>query len=584
MVVTGLILLAVLAMLVASRASPDIVLLGGLAALVVVGVLPPARALEGFANPGVATLGALFVVAEGLRRTGGVQFISRTWLRPTRSERAAQVCLLVPSALMSAVMNNTPVVAILMPLVRDFARRCGITESRLLMPLSYASILGGLLTLMGTSTTLVVDGLLQATEGQRGFGLFEIGGLGVPLVLVGLAFLVGATRWLLPERQPAIGADDDPRQYTVEMLVEPHSPIAGQTILEAGLRQLPGLFLAELVREGHVLPAVGPDTRLLEGDRLIFVGVVDSVVDLRRIRGLIPATDQQFELDGPPSERCLVEAVVSNAARFEGMNIREAQFRTWYQAAVIAVARHGARIHKKVGDIRLQAGDTLLLEARPSFVELHRNSMDFFMVRAIDDSTPLRHDRAWVSRAILVVMVALVVLGGLSMLQAALLACLLLIVSRCLTVGQVRGAIDWTVILGVGAGIGLGTAMSDTGMSALLGRHLADLAPTPLTSLALVCAITMVLANLITTKAAAMLMFPVALAVSEAVGASFRPFAVALVASAACAFATPVGYPTNLMVYGPGGYRSADFVRMGGPLSLIALGTICTVAPWLWPF
>ena len=579
------VLAGVMAGLTFTKVSPDMILLGGLVVLLVTGVVGPEVAFDGFSNEGLAAIGALFVVAEGLRRTGGVSFVGMRVLGNPTTAAGAQLRLMTPVAALSAFLNNTPVVAMMMPVVADWARRCGFSVSKLLLPLSYASIFGGLLTLVGTSTTLVVNGLLLDTPQARGLTMFELGALGLPIVAAGLLYVPIASRWLLPDRRPAIEQLDDPREYTLEMLVAPTSPIVGKTIEEAGLRQLPGMFLMEIHRGDHVIAVAGPETQIEAGDRLVFVGVVESVMDLQKIPGLTPAADQLFKIDEPRSHRCLVEAVVSSSYRYLGMTIREAKFRTHYNAVVIAVARHGERIRKKLGDITLQAGDTLLLETHPSFVEVQRNSRDFFLVSQVEDSTPVAHERAWVARIIGLGMVLLVAFEVTSMLRAACLAGAAMIATRCLRVSQAKRSIDWGVLLGVGAGLGIGHAMDQSGAAALTARHIVELVGTdPWVALAAIYVVTTVLANLITTKAAAVLVYPVALSVATSLGVDFMPFAIALIVAAASAYATPIGYQTNLMVYGPGGYRGIDFLRIGAPLSVIVLILTVALTPLIWPF
>lgn len=568
-----------------TNAAPDMVLLGALALLVITGVVSAERALEGFSNEGLATIGALFVMAEGLRRTGATDFVSSTLLRPSSSIPRAQLQLMVPVAVLSAFINNTPVVATMIPHIRAWSRRSRMSASVLLLPMSYASIFGGFLTLVGTSTTLVVNGLLSATPGQRGLGMFEIAWVGLPLALTCIALLPLFGRWLLPSRTPAIGEDTDPREYTLEMNVDTPSPLAGRSIRDAGLRQLNEVFLFEIVRDGHVVPAVGPDTPLREGDRLVFVGIVDSVIELRRIRGLSPATDHVFNLRDPSAKRCIVEVVLSSAAPFLGTTIRESQFRTRYQATVIAVSRHAARVRKKPGDIRLEPGDTLLIETLPSFVQLHRHAPEFLLVHELDEHLQSTSPRTIVSQAILLGVIALAATEQMTILQAASLGGVLMVLTRCLRLSQIRSAIDWSVIVAVGAGIGLGAALEDTGAAETLSKVSVGIVGShPYTNLLTIAIATMLLANVMTTKAAAIFMFPVALAVSNHLQVDFMPFAVTLIISAGSALATPVGHQTNLMVYGPGGYRSADFLRLGGALSLVVLAIIALVVPRVWPF
>jgi di/tricarboxylate transporter len=572
--------------LVGLRAAPDLVLLGGLTILIVAGVVQPRDALAGFANEGLITVAVLYVVAEGLRQTGGISFIGQQLLGQPKSLRVAQSKIMLPTAVMSAFINNTPVVAMVLPVINDWARKHRLSVSHLFLPLSYAAVLGGLCTLVGTSTTLVVNGLLiEETNGKDALGMFDIAWIGVPATAVGLIYILTFGRWLLPERKPAITQLDDPREYSVEMMVDRGSPLVGKTIAEAGLRNLPGMYLMEIDRAGHVMAAVASTERLEADDRLIFVGVVESVVDLRKIPGLKPATDQVFEIDGPRTERCLVEAVVSNSCPLVRMTIRESRFRSRYNAAVIAVARNGQRIRKKIGDIELMPGDTVLLETHPSFVELQRNSRDFFLVGRVEDSSPPRHERAWVARAILAAMVVVVAFEQLSMLKAALLAAGLMILTRCCRGSEARRSIDWGVLLAMGAGLGIGRALQASGAAHEIAISLVGLVGNnPRLVLAIIYGITMIFTNLITAKAAAVLFFPIAIATAHGLDVSIMPFAIAVMVASAASLATPIGYQTNLMVYGPGGYRFSDYLRLGGPLSLLVWAITILIAPEVWPF
>jgi di/tricarboxylate transporter len=396
--------------------------------------------------------------------------------------------------------------------IHDWARKHGIAASRLLLPLSYASILGGACTLIGTSTILVVNGLVIAEFGaDQGMGMFDIAWVGVPCAIVGLAYLLVFGRWIFPDRRPAISPQDDAREYVVEMLVEEGSPLAGRTIEEAGLRHLPGLYLMEIERQGQVMPAVSSQVALRDNDRLCFAGIVESVVDLQRIRGLVPATNQIFKLDAERINRSLVEAVVSESCPVSGQTIREGQFRTRYNAAVIAVARNGERIKRKIGDIVLQAGDTLLLEARASFAAQHRNSRDFFLVSQVDDSAPLRHERAWLSLLILAAMVGAVTAGLLSMLNASMLAAGAMILMRCTSASRALRSVDWQVLLVIAAAFGIGRAMQTSGAAEGITSWLIGLAGRePHVILAILCGVTMLFTNVMNANAAAVLMFPIA--------------------------------------------------------------------------
>ncbi len=575
---------AVFAVLAATRLAPYLVLLGGVAVLLVAGVLDSSEALAGFANEGMITVGLLFVVAAGVRETGALSSAVHAVLGHPRTARGAQARLAVPVAAVSAFLNNTPVVAMMMPAVRDWGRRIGVPASKLLIPLSYASILGGMCTLVGTSTYLVVNGLILEAGGS-GLGMFEISLIGVPCAVVGLLYLVTAGDALLPKRHTARAALDDPREYTMELVVGERGALAGKTIEEAGLRHLPGAFLAEIHRGDQVIPAVAPRQRLEGGDQLVFVGLVDSVVELQKRPGLEPATHQVFKLDAPRAERWFIEAVVSHQCPIVGNTIRDGAFRTRYNAVVIAVARGGERVDKKIGDIVLQPGDTLLLEAPPAFVDQHRNSNDFYLVSRATDSQPPSHDRAWLASLILAAMIALVVAGVLSMFEAALCAAGVMLVSRCCNEEAARRSVDWGVLLAIAGAFGLGRALLVSGAAESIAATLVGVAAdNPHLAFAAVCLTTTFLAEIVTHNAAAVIMFPIAMQTAAGLGVDPMPFIIGLMIAAASACATPLGYQTNLMVYGPGGYRMTDFLRIGLPLDVLIFMVNVTLTPMIWAF
>jgi di/tricarboxylate transporter len=572
-------------LLVRSRLAPEFLLGSALAVLVLGGAIEPTEALAGFANPGLVTVALLFVVVAGLVDTGAVHGLGTRLLGRPRSTAAAQLRLMAPVTVISAFLNNTPVVAMFIPVVEDWARRCRISVSRLMIPLSYAAILGGTCTLIGTSTNLVVHGMVMSRTELGPMGFFEIGAVGLPSALLGIAIVLVAGRWLLPERKPPLLLQDDAREYAIEMLVEAGSGLVGKTVEQAGLRHLPGAFLAEIERGGTLLPAVSPAEILRAEDRLVFIGVVDSVVDILRLRGLIPAPDQLFKLDEPRAERRLVEAVVSESNPLVGRTIREGQFRSLYDAVVIAVARNGERLGGKLGDIALRPGDMLLLETRLSFPAQHRNSRDFLLVSELTHAKLPRHEKAWLALTILAGMVAAATLELVGMLEAAMAGALLMIATGCTRIESARAHIDWNVLVVIGTALGIGTAMSTTGAAeavvlgwlSIAGNH-------PWLTLIAVYAITSALTEVVTNNAAAVLIFPIAQAAADNMGVSLWPFVACIMMAASASFATPIGYQTNLMVYGPGGYRFGDYARIGLLLN-VALGVLAvTLAPRIWPF
>ena len=575
----------VVALLSLTRLGADLIFVASLLLLLLFGVLNPAEALAGFANEGVATVGILYVVVAGLRETGGIHWLSQRLLGKPSSIRNAQTKIMLPVTFLSAFLNNTPVVAMLIPAVSDWSRKFQLPVSKLMIPLSYAAILGGTCTLIGTSTNLVINGLLLQQDRSQGLGMFDLAWVGLPTAVVGFFFILLSSRWLLPERKSAISKLENPREYSVEMLVDEAGPLIGKSIEEAGLRHLEQLYLVEIEREGRLIPAVAPDEILQAHDRLVFVGIVESVVELQRVRGLSPVTNQVFKLDVPRPRRVLIEAVVSDSCPLVGKSIRAGNFRNHYNAVVIAVARNGARLKRKIGDIVLRSGDTLLLEARPEFAAQQRNSKDFYLVSTIEDSSPLRFDRIFIAIGILAGMVLLVALNLLSMFKAALLAAALMLLMRCCSSDVARRSIDWTVLVVIASAFGVGYALEKTGAASAIAMALTSLAgDSGFLNLLILYAVTALFSSIITNNAAAVLMFPLAAALSSDLGVSILPFAITIMMAASASFATPIGYQTNLMVYGPGGYRFTDYLRIGLPLNFITALVAVSIIPLVWKF
>ena len=581
---TALIVALTLAALLFVQRAPDMVMIGGVVLLLAVGVITPDEALRGMSNEGMITVAALFVVAAAVERTGALaSLVDRALGRPT-SLAAAQLRTMVAPGVLSAFVNNTPVVALMVPAIRDWAKKNRLSVSKLLMPMNAAVVLGGLCSLIGTSTNVVVSGLVAGKRGQP-LGMFDITWLGVPLFAAGLIYLITASKFLLKDRRPPMSTSDDPRRYTLEMVVEPGSPLAGRTIEAAGLRHLHGLFLMEIDRNGHVIAAVAPTERLQAGDRLVFVGVIDSVIELQKIRGLRPATDQVFKLDDPRSERVLVEAVVSPSCPLVGRTIREGRFRSTYGAVVIAVARDGERLEMKIGNIVLQPGDTLLVEAGPNFLDRQRSNRHFYLVSEVTGSTPPRHDKAWIACTVLAAMVLAAALELVPMVAAALVAACAVVALRCISSTEARRAIEWESLLLIAASFGLARAMEKTGLAeAVAHSMIAAAGDQPHLVLAALYVVTMLFTELMSNNAAAVLTFPIAWQTAADLGVNPMPFIMAMTVAASCGFATPMGYQTNLMIYGPGGYKFSDYMRFGGPLNLLVMAITIALAPLIWPF
>ncbi|MEQ8848237.1 SLC13 family permease [Botrimarina sp.] len=622
------VVVGVFATLMLRRSTPvDLLFVGALTLVTLAGIVPAETALSGFSSGPVLLIGALFAAAAGLRTTGALDWIGGWLLGSAKTERQALLRLTLVTPI-SAVVLNTPLVAMLAPVVIDWCRSRKVSPSRLLMPLSYLTILGGVITVIGTSTTLVCNAQIadehaKLEAARRGgaalderfiertapIGLLEIGRVGAPVAAVGIAYLLFAAPRRLPNRVDLLeDLGDRRREYLAEMLVQPGCGLVGKSVEQAGLRHLPGLFLIEITRDQESITPVTPSDVIQTHDRMIFTGVVGTIADLERIPGLVPAADITYEFQ--PAERTrrqLSEAVLSRTSPVIGRTVREANFRQRYNAAIVAVHRGGERLGAKIGDIRLQAGDTLLLQTRSGFVETQRNSRDFYLVSEVGGSSARRHDRAPIAVALFVALIAWLIAGAtvgdiggpLGMLLtrsvqpvAGMALVAAMIATRCLTSNQARSAIDLQILITIAAAIGLGKALSESGAAEWVARVLVQsvqLAPAPDSLLpwlllATVYVLSMLLTEAITNAAVATIMIPIAAGIALEAGVSPRPFLIAVAVAASLSFATPIGYQTNLMVMGPGGYHPRDYLRVGGPLALLVAIAAIGLIGILWPF
>lgn len=575
--------LFVLVSLAATRIAPDAILMSAMTFLVVSGVLAPGDALAGFSNTGVMTIAALYVVAAGLKETGAVQWIATRLLGQPHTLKRAQWRMLVPASGLSAFMNNTTVVAMFIPAIQEWSKRLRLPPSKLLLPLSYIAILGGTCTLIGTSTNLVVDGLLQSEKGVA-LGMLDLAQVGIPVLLLGGLFLMLFADRLLPSREGVIEQLDQAREYSVEFVVSPGGPLKGKTIAEAGLRNLQFGYLTDIQRQHRLMTAVPPDTQLEEGDTLIFIGAPECARELRRVRGLAPANGDVHKLKVDHHKRCLVEAVIGPDFAGLGQSVRETKFRSRFQAVILSISRQGRRLPGKVGDISLQVGDTLLLETAQEFVEQYRYRKDFLLVSALNDSTPPNFRKAPLALGVLALMVMASALGIVPILESALLAGGGMLISGCITVSKARRYIDLSVLVVIAASFALGAAMTQSGAAQTIAGLLVDSDMSPWLALAMVYLLTTLFTEVITNNAAAVLMFPIAMSVADQLGVNFMPFAIAIMFAASASFITPLGYQTNLMVLGPGGYRMTDYLRLGAPLTLITGVVSVSLIPFFWAF
>ncbi|MBQ0730504.1 MAG: SLC13 family permease [Oleispira antarctica] len=582
LIIVVLLLMAVLGLLISNRFSPEKIFLSVCAALIVFGILPPAHALVGFSSSAVFTIAFLYVVVGGLRDSGGIQLIRRYLVGSPKSQASAINRILPVTTILSGFVNNTPVVATFTHVVQGLSKRYSIRLSQVLIPISFASIFGGMCTLIGTSTNLVVDGLVQA-QGYPGFGLFELAQVGVPIAIMGLLYLKFIAPLLLPNRESSLEQFEHVREYMVEMIIQPNSELVRNSIQDAGLRNLPGLFLVEIEREGQILSAVRPRTVLEQGDRLVFAGSPESVLALRNIQGLVLADDPRFKLEGNRSDRRLFEAVLSPSNTMIGKSIKESRFRHRYSAVVLSVSRHGERLTGRLGDLKLQAGDTLLIEAQKGFLMRYRNSRDFLLVSKLADSDHADEKKAVMAISIFIAMIIATSFSLLSILESSLLAAGAMVATRCISFEDAGKSIDYSVLVVIACAFSLGAAVQHVGLAGLISDSLIEFVDTPILALIAVYLTTALLTELMTNNAAAIIMLPIAITVSEKLGVDYQAFAVVVMIAASASFMTPTGYQTNLMVMGPGGYRFSDYFKVGAPLSALVAVAALILVPIAWP-
>jgi di/tricarboxylate transporter len=586
--ITIAVVLGILLALLNSNMQPDLLFVGGAASLAALGVISPKEALAGFANGGMLTVAALFVVAAGMRDTGILDFIGHRILGPARSLTQAFFRLAGLVIPLSAFLNNTPIVAMLMPVVIDWCRRNSISPSKLLIPLSFLTILGGTCTLIGTSTNLVISGLMETSVIGRGLGLFELAVIGVPYAIIGVMYLYLIGLRILPDRRELMEQlGESRREYLTEMRVESTCSLHGKTVEESSLRGLPGLFLIEIDRAGERLAPVRPDQTILHGDHLIFTGVVNSMVELEKIPGLIPVADPNYDVSPKEqSGRRLWEAVVSPSSPLVGQTLRDADFRATYGAAVLAMHRGGQRVAGKLGTVEIKAGDTMLLLAGRHFRRAFRNDPAFYLISDVSEWRPLRRDRAWAAIGIFLTLIVLMSTGWIAIEVSAILAAIAMIACRCITSSDARQSIDWPVLITIAASFGIGTALANSGAAQYVASALVGVTQPwgPIAALAAIFLFVSILTELITNNAAAALTFPFCIATAEQLDCSPLPFVIGLTLAASASFMTPIGYQTNMMIFGPGGYKFSDFIRIGLPLNMLLWIAAVILIPWFFPF
>jgi di/tricarboxylate transporter len=596
-----LLMLACFAGMVWEKVSVDVVALGGMGMLIVTGVLTPREAFSVFSNDAAITVASMFVLSAALIRTGALEGVTRWFDRVGGGSETRLLMLVLPAtALLSAFVNNTPIVVMLMPILIAQAAKHQLNQSALLLPMSYASILGGLCTLIGTSTTILVSSTAERL-GQAPIRMFEFTPMGLILLVAGFTFLSVFGRRLLPARSSLSDTiQSTPRSFLSELVVTPDSNWIGQPLSKTPFTPDSGFQVLDVRRRGGTVAVPLSEIHLKEGDVLRVTSPLERLVEIQSLPGLNLRAQERYassivsedrrtakvNKDFPAEALRLVESVVSPRSRLVGRTVRKLDFRRRYGVLVLAVHRRGGKIlERDFANISLEAGDTLLLQGEEDAIQRLEADDDFLVLTTVQHQAPRRSKRPIVI-AVAVAVVALATAGVLPISALALIGALLCVIFRCLDSHEAYHAIEWRIIMLIFGMLSLGLALEKTGGAKLaaegLVRLFADAGPWVMLSMVLL--LTSASTEFLSNNAVAVLFTPIVIQVAEELGVDVRPFLMAVVLGASASFATPIGYQTNTLVYGAGGYKFSDFLRVGLPMNAIVwlLGSL--LIPVFWPF
>lgn len=579
--ITIITVLAMFATLLLTKLRTDLVFLAAIGVLYVTGVLDAKDAFSGFSSTSVIVIGVLFVVVAGLTHTGVLQWIVKNLLGQPSSYGKAVVRLMLPVAALSSFLSNTTVVAMFVGIVKMWSKKLGISPSKLLIPLSYASGMGGVCTLIGTPPNLIISGL-YADETGKTMNVLATTIPGLFCLFVGVLSII-AMRKLLPNRKTPESAFEDTSEYTVELLVPSDNPCVGKTLGEAGLFHVNGGSLLEIFHFDEVPTPVTEGEFILGGDRLVYAGQIADILELKNSHGLVSADHHVFSLDEVDSHRQLRTAYVTFGSNLIGSTIAKRSFEKKNNMTLVAVARRGDRIDQSPRDVVLQAGDTLLFECPPRMnvdTDQLSSQLHFF-----DSDQVVNLDgKTLVSTVIMIAMVVLSALNVMPLLQCAFIAAAAMLVMGCCTPDQAMKSVNWDILMVFACSVVLGVAIQQTGIAERMATGILDVCGTnPLVVMTAICFVGTFLTEFISNTAAGAIFFPIMYEAAEKLGYDPYPFLIALMISVSSSFATPIGSPTHMLVYGPGGYRFSDFMRIGLLMNLIILAANILIVNIVYP-
>ena len=583
--VLGLTIVAVV-LFVTEKFSTDVVAVLVMVVLLVSGILTPAEGFNGFANPATVTVGAMFVISAGLFRAGAVNFLGRGLRRLARRSSTLMVLVMMLGVgSLSSFLNNTATVAIMIPVIMVVAQRVNTSPSKLLMPLAFASLLGGMCTVLGTSTNILASSMAE-TAGLEPLSMFEFSRLGIIFFAVGVIYMMTIGRKMIPEHRTSgdltrsFGLGD----YLTELQLSDKSQLVGESLESAPLLEEFDIEVLQIIR-GKDLLRPTPKTVLREHDLLRVKGDVSTINELKeRAEASLGMQIKWQDSDLESKDTKLVEAVVGPSSPLAGRSLVESNPRKNYGVSVLAIRHHGALKHGELQNIKLMSGDTLLIEVPNSRIP-YLIQQRVFLVASKAGIPQFDLLKAAKGVAIVVSVIASAAMGWLSIASAAAAGALLIVLSKCISMEEAYAAIEWNVLFLLAGMLALSIAMEKTGTSAMLAGGIVDVfgAMGPRALVAAFFGATMLLTSVMSNQATVALLIPVAITTAYSIDANPRTFIFAVMFAASSSFMTPVGYQTNTMIYGPGQYTFNDFLRVGTPLSLIfwVLGTL--LIPWFWP-
>ena len=572
----------------------DVTALSILAVVLVLGYISPEEAISGFANPAVITIALLFVLSHALQKSGILEYmVIRLNKLTERSRFLGLFVFLISVALASAFVNNTAIVAIFIPLTIRLAQKYNLSPSKLLMPLSYIAIIGGTLTLVGTSTNLLVNSIyVNSISSSPPLGMFEFAKFGLVMLVIGMAYLLIAVPFLIPSRTVTSSLTKSYHMggYLTELKVSAESPLVGRTCKERAVNKNYDITVLDILRDGKLISKNIRDTIIYPEDILFVRGSLENFLRMKEVEKVTMLTDEKLTQDELiHDDNTLVECLITNQTDLVGKSLMEINFRRRFGSFILAIRREGEILRKKIAHVVLQAFDTLLIYGPIEKIKELSDSGDFIVLGEIE-ATLQKHKYWWVSVAVIFGAVILAALGIVPILKGALVGAIFLLVIRVVTANEAYQSINWQVIVLIAALIPLGIVIQKSGTAFWIGTVLNDIANAfdplirPTIMLSLVYLVTIILTEMTSNAATAIIMTPIAISAAQQMGLDPRTFVFAVCFAASASFITPIGYQTNLMVYGPGGYKFTDYVRVGLPLAIVLWCMATWLIPILWPF